>query len=120
MDEVTTPVTSPKITIGGKEYELRFRLSDVIKLWKDHQIDISKRVEGAEAFARVPYLLAAAIAHSGNGLTADQIAEAIDLGEMPIYLEQLIAAQKKATPAALAAAARMKTEADKANDVTVQ
>lgn len=34
------PITHPRIEIGGVNYEVRFSNAALVKLWKDHQIDI--------------------------------------------------------------------------------
>ena len=114
--ETPSPIETPTITLGGREYPLKFRLRDVVWLWKTHQIDLATRVQGAEAFMRIAPMIVAATAHLGEpALTVEQVEEQIELGELPVYLEKLVEAQKKATPAATAAAQRINAQVQTTN-----
>jgi len=112
MQPVTTPTQGPTITLKGKQYELKFRLFDLLELWKKYQIDIAQPagLKGAAALDRVPYMLAAAIAHTGEELTPEEIAKDIDVGDLAVYVEALNEAQKKVSPEAQAAAGRLKAQ----------
>ena len=103
------PVKRPTVKLGAKEYEVKFRLSDLSELWKTHQIDlfIPSELKGIQAVERVAIVLAAGIAHTGEGLTPDQIMEHIELGELPVFALAIVEAQKKASAASTKATATL-------------
>jgi len=107
----TTPTENPKVTLGGKTYTLKFRLYDIVQLWKNHKIDLATRsdLKGAEALERIPHMMSAAIAHEAD-LPAEDIAKLIDLADLPLYVEKVVEAQKKVSPEAAQAAARLQPE----------
>ena len=72
------PVDYPKIKIGNTEYEVKFRSSDLIRLKKEHSIDLTERitVTGVEAVQRTLYTLQAGIAHQQK-LEFDVLADLI-------------------------------------------
>lgn len=91
------PVKRVTVTLDGKEYPLKFRLSDLSNLAKNHNIDlfVPAEVKGLEAVTRLSLILAAGIAHTGAGITAEQIMEYIELPELPIFALAIAEAQKK-------------------------
>jgi hypothetical protein len=95
----TDPVKRPTVKLGDKEYEIKFRLSDLSRLNKDHGIDLFLKSDlvGMAAVERVAIVLSAGIAHSGDGLSPEQIMECIELPELPIYALAIVEAQKKAS-----------------------
>lgn len=99
------PVTHPTVNIGGKDYPLKFRQKDIVGLKMNHAIDITERVGGIDAIARLPTIVAAGLAHLGT-VTATEVAdymENLDIGEFSIYALAVMEAQKKASPSALKA-----------------
>lgn len=121
------PTKHPKVKLGDKEYEVKFRLSDVSRLWKEHQIDLftSTEVKGIEAIQRVSKILAAGIANSGDALTWEDVELNIEMGEVPIYMLACVEAQKKASKEAQKALEALQKMAPKkapkqADDTSVQ
>lgn len=100
MTPSVDPVKHPIVNLGGKDYPVKFRLSDLSNLNKEHKIDLftQTKVSGIEAVERVAIVLAAGIAHTGAGLTPEQIMEMIELPELPIFALAIVEAQKKASP----------------------
>jgi SpoU rRNA methylase family enzyme len=96
----TDPISYPKITLGDAEYELKFRLSDMVNLQKNHQIDlfVATEVKGVAALERLATVIQAGIAHQASK-TVEEIMDAIELGELPVYALAVAEAQKKASPA---------------------
>ena len=107
----TEAVTYPKIKLGDKEYELRFSCGSIIRLKKEHGIELDElvkkdengepvKVKGAEAIERILTLL-----HAGVGkqaaLSMEQIADLIDLGDLKQYADAINEALKKASSQAL-------------------
>lgn len=95
------PVKREAVTLGGKEYPLKFRLSDLSTLKKEHDIDlfVPTEVKGLEAVERLAIILAAGIAHTGEAaLTPQQIMEHIELPELPVFALAIAQAQKKVSP----------------------
>jgi hypothetical protein len=97
----TDPVSYPKIKLGSAEYELKFRLSDMVNLQKDHDIDlfIATEVKGVKALERLAFVIQAGISHTA-AKTVEEIMDSIELGELPVYALAVAEAQKKASPAA--------------------
>lgn len=93
------PVSRPTVNINGENLELKFRLSDLSRLNKEHGIDLFQKADvvGTAAIERVAIVLAAALAHTGKGITPEDIMEAIELPELPIYALAIVEAQKKAS-----------------------
>lgn len=77
------PVAYPKITIGDREFELKFRCSDVIELKKTHNIDIFSlpSIQGVDAIEFRLTMLSMAIKHTANLSPAD-LATMIDFGRI--------------------------------------
>jgi hypothetical protein len=98
----TDPVKYPTVRLDGKDYELKFRASDLVNLQKNHSIDLFVPVEvkGVAALEKLGIIIAAAIAHTGAALTPEQVMDSIELGEVPIYSLAVIEAQKKVSPEA--------------------
>jgi hypothetical protein len=102
--ETTTisPIEYPKITLDGKSYEVKFRVGDIIRLKKDHGIDISIKLDlkGIEAFSTGIQMLSAGLAHEVQ-FSVDQLADMIPLAEFPTVLQAVTQALAKATPQAV-------------------
>jgi hypothetical protein len=105
MQPSVDPVKRPTVKLGDKEYPIKFRLSDLAALNRDHHIDLftPSEVKGIAAVERVATILAAGIAHTGEGLTPEQVMEHIEMGELPVYALAIVEAQKKASSEAQAA-----------------
>jgi hypothetical protein len=97
----TDPIKYPTITLAGHDYEVKFRLSDLVNLKKNHQIDlfVKTEIKGVEALERMAVILQAGIAHQA-ALSVEDIMDSIDLSEVPVYTYAIVEAQKKASPAA--------------------
>ncbi len=100
MQPTTDPEEYPKIKLGTEEHELKFRLSDMVRLQKDHQIDlfIPAEVKGVAALERIATVISAGLAHTGRGITPELVMDSIELGDLPIYALAVAEAQKKASP----------------------
>jgi hypothetical protein len=74
------PVQYPRIELGGVDYELKFRSGDVVKLFREHQIDLMERSEsrGAAALDRMQKIFQAGVAHQVS-LTLEEIGNLIPL-----------------------------------------
>jgi hypothetical protein len=124
MTPSVDPVKRPTVKLGDKEYPLKFRLSDLSKLNTEYQIDLftTTQVSGIAAVERVAKVLSAGIAHTGEGLTPDQIMECIELGELPIFALAIVEAQKKVSAEAQKASEALAAMAPKKAkpDPTVQ
>lgn len=100
------PIEYPKVSIGGKEYEVKYRVGDVILLKKQFGIDILKErkdAESDEALNHTVTMLAVGISHA-TGNTGQALTESIsalsfqiDFAELPIYMAAVRDAQKKAS-----------------------
>jgi hypothetical protein len=99
------PQKHPTVRLDGKDYELKFRVSDVVKLQKDHKIDlfVPAEVSGIEALQKLGAVIAAGIAHTGEGITPEQVMDSMELGEVAVYALAVAEAQKKVSPEAQAA-----------------
>lgn len=77
------PTQYPVISIDGKDYELKFRCSDVIELKKKHGLDLFALppVTGVDVIERSMKLLSAAIAHQTD-LSYEALSSLIDLGRV--------------------------------------
>lgn len=98
----TDPQKHPTVRINGEDYALKFRVSDLVNLQKNHNIDlfIPVKTEGVAAIEKLGIIIAAAITHTGKGLTPEQVMDSIELGEVPIYALAVAEAQKKVSPEA--------------------
>jgi hypothetical protein len=96
------PVTYPKVTIGEKPYEVRFRIVDVLALLTDHNFDIFNPLEGIDKPTRADNIRAVILmfcyAVRGAGLTITP-AEVEQLG-LDVY-QKIAAAVAKARKKAL-------------------
>jgi hypothetical protein len=97
----TDPVKNPTVNLGGSEYELKFRISDMVNLEKNHAIDlfIKTEVKGVAALARLAIVIQAGISHN-TSMSIEEIMDSIEIGEIPTYALAVAEAQKKASPAA--------------------
>lgn len=77
------PNLNPTLKIGGKVLEVIFRHGDIIRLRKNHQIDVTepKTVSNAEAFERMVILLNAGLGHTGEFPAIPKYASAEDCKE---------------------------------------
>jgi hypothetical protein len=118
----TDPVKYPTINLGGKEYELKYRLSDMVNLAKEHQIDLFVKTEtiGVAGLERLAKVIAAGLTHTGEGITYEHVLESIDVGEVPIYSLAVIEAQKKASPSSQKALKAIEALVPKKKETTVQ
>lgn len=100
------PVKRPTVKLGDGEYEVKFRLSDLAWLAKNHKIDLASgdvvEVKGFAALERLAIILTAGIAHAVK-MTPDQVMEHIDVTDVSVYTLAVIEAQKKVSPASQAA-----------------
>ncbi len=79
------PITYPTITLNdGQTYELKFRVGDIIRLKKDHGIEIGVQMnlKGIEGIDMGLKLLTAALAHK-IVLTPEQAGDLIDMANFP-------------------------------------
>lgn len=99
------PQNHPTVRLDGKEYELKFRISDVVNLQKQHKIDlfVPAEVSGIAALEKLAVVIAAGITHTGAGITPEQIMDSIELGEVAVYALAVAEAQKKVSPESQAA-----------------
>lgn len=97
------PVEYPKVQVGAELVEVRFTCGSIIRLKKEQGIDLEElakqTVKGADAIERTVKLLAAGIAHSVK-MTTEELADKIDLRELPVYAAAINEALKKAAPQA--------------------
>lgn len=95
----TDPVEYPKVTIRGQEYEVKFRASDVIRLKKEHKIDLMSgdgmTFRGAEALEMVATVISIGIAHQAK-ITPAEILDDAEIDNWGDLFVAVQAAQKKA------------------------
>lgn len=105
MEQLTDPMDYPKVQIGIKEYEIRFSAAAVVKLKKDHNIDLMSgegiKYVGAEGLEHAALLLSFGIAHDPDKLSKEQILEMVDLGQWADLYVAIQESQKKASDRAL-------------------
>lgn len=101
------PVSYPKVRLAGHECEVRFSCGALIRLKKEHQLDLDQLVtkdpetgevvpvRGVQAIEQVILLLHAAIGKQ-LGMSAEDIADQIDPGELKPYSEAVTDGLKKA------------------------
>lgn len=99
MENVADPIQYPTLTLGAETFEVRFRCGDIIRLKKDHGIDIGevKQLKGSDALEYTLLLLSAGIAHQAKK-TVEELADMVDLAELPKVSAALTEALKKASP----------------------
>lgn len=105
------PVEYPKVQIGEQLVEVRYTCDSIIRLKKEHEIDLEdiakQTVKGADAIERTVKLLAAGIAHSVK-LNLGELADLMELRDLPRYAAAINEALKKAAPQATPAEAKPK------------
>ena len=105
MEQTTQPdpVEYPRITLGGETFTVKFRSGDIIRLKKNHQIDLFEmgleQLKGVEALQRTLMLFSAGISHQVTK-TLEEIADLVDLADVPRVAEAINAAISKAAPQA--------------------
>jgi len=77
------PIEYPKINLGGTDYEVKFRCSDILKLKKEQNIDLLVQAElkGADVIERLLLTLAVGLRHTKE-FTVEQLADMVDLGDI--------------------------------------
>lgn len=91
------PISYPKVKLGDQEYEVCFTAGSVIRLKKEHSLDLNsldKDLKGAEAIEQTCKLLSAGISKQAK-FTVEQIADMIDLADLPLYAQAIGEALKK-------------------------
>src|SRR5258708_39749961 len=78
------PQPHPIIEFGGNKYELKFRASDVIRLKKEHQIELHevRTFIGAEALEKRLQTLQAAVRNQED-IPFEKLAERVEWQHMP-------------------------------------
>lgn len=99
--DTADPIQYPTVNLGGQVVEVKFRVGDIIRLKKEHQIDITEKREmkGVEAFEHIVVMLQAGIAHKIQKST-DEIADLIDLADLSSVTDAITGAMGKAFPQA--------------------
>lgn len=109
------PVEHPLVEIAGSKYPLRYRHKDIVRLKKEHGINIGQRLSGEEIIEHLPSIIAAGLAHVPVDAThVEEYIGNLDFGEMSIYTMAFMESQKKASPEALAATAKLIAIGDQA------
>ena len=114
MEPSTDPVKRPTVRLGDTDYPLKFRLSDLAALYKDHGIELAVRtvVTGFAALERLAKIIAAGVAHI-EVVTPDFVMEHIEVSEVPLYTLAVVEAQKKASEASVRALKSLEAMAPK-------
>lgn len=96
--ENTDPIQYSTVLIDGQPVEVKFRCGDIIRLKKEG-VDIGdlKEVKGVEAMSRTLTFLQHGIAHQMKK-TVDELADAVDLAQLPVVAQAINDALKKASP----------------------
>jgi hypothetical protein len=108
------PENRATVKIGDRDYPLKFRHKDIVRLKKDHGINIGSRVTGEQIIEFMPAIISAGLAHLGTEAppdVADYIGN-LEYGELSLYTLAFIEAQKKASPQAKAANETLKLMAE--------
>lgn len=91
------PIQYPKVTIGEKEYTVRFRCGDVVRL-KAQGVDFAAMKDGfADKVEDAMKLLSAGISHEAS-ISAESLGDMIDLAELPTISAVIGEALRKASP----------------------
>lgn len=92
-------VIYPKVQIDGKEIEVRFRCGDIVRLKKDHKIDIEKLTSESLAanIEQTLTVLCAGIAHATKK-TAGELMDVIDFTNFKDIAQAIGESLKKAIP----------------------
>lgn len=99
MDEQTTAVDYPTVTIAGKVYRIRFRAGDIRRL-KAEGIDLmgaQQTLQGAEALKNTLTLFKHGVAWEHPTLKIEDIEDDIDLSDIPVISFACQEAQLKAS-----------------------
>ncbi len=114
------PILYPTVQIDGKPVEVKFRCGDILRM-KKAGVDIFEvsTLKGAAAVERMLTLLQYGIAHHMNK-TVDELADAIDLGNLAVYSLAVTESIKKVSPQAAAALATLQAMAPRTTTETVQ
>jgi uncharacterized protein YaaN involved in tellurite resistance len=93
------PVTYPTAKLGEEKVELKFRMYDIIHLYKEYKINIfePQNLKGIEAFERVATMVEAATAYHWSK-NAEEISKLIDFADFAAICGALQEAQKKVSP----------------------
>lgn len=77
------PNEYPKINLGGTDYEVKFRCSDILKLKKEQNIDLLVQAElkGTDVVERLLLTLSVGLRHAKE-FTVEQLADMVDLGDI--------------------------------------
>ncbi len=92
------PIQYPTVLIDGTPVEVKFRCGDIIRLKKEG-VDIGNlgEVKGVDAMQRTLTFLQHGIAHQMKK-TVDELADAVDLAQLPVIANAINEALKKASP----------------------
>lgn len=92
------PIQYPTVLIDGTPIEVKFRCGDIIRLKKEG-VDIGNltEVKGVDAMQRTLTFLQHGIAHQMKK-TVDELADAVDLAQLPVIANAINEALKKASP----------------------
>lgn len=96
----TDPIKYPTVVIDGTPVEVKFRCGDIIRLKKEG-VDIGdlKPVQGVDAMQRTLTFLQHGIAHQMKK-TVEELADSVDLANLPTIANAINEALKKASPQA--------------------
>jgi hypothetical protein len=112
--ETPDPKAHPRVTLGGKDYEVKYRVGDIVRLKKEHKIGIAREQIVAamqdDGFDTVLKLLSAGISHSIQ-YTPEQLGDMIDLADFALYTQAVTDALGKVSPAAKAVLDKLATTA---------
>lgn len=95
----TDPIQYPTVTFNdGTTVEVKFRCGDIIRLKKDHHIDLAEQVklDWSESMTRSLTILSAGIAHQVKK-SADDLADLIDWANLGAVTTAINEAVKKAS-----------------------
>lgn len=95
------PIEYPTVLIDGKPVEVKFRCGDIIRLKRDHGIDIAevKELKGADALEHTLKMLSAGISHKVQK-SSDELMDLVDLADFMKIADAVTGAIKKAFPQA--------------------
>lgn len=93
--------TFPTIELGGKQYEIKFRIGDLKRLQKNHNVDVfaggMEPLKGVEAVDRSLLLLQHGLAHAQE-FTAEQLSDLIVFQDFPAMIVAVSEALSKVRP----------------------
>jgi len=114
MEPSFDPVVYPKIQLGDQQFTVCFSTGAVIRLWKEHHIDLfdlatmNDKLTGAAALERTLCMLHAAISGNDGAPTLAQLGNMVQLADVP----RLAPAITEAISKVAAQASAVKAEAD--------